>query len=158
IGGWQTLPLPHIAWGGAPPPLPKPEFVALANGDPALARALSALHDLFSWAPTLGSLIEPVGGDLVHPIRIAGGEQLFEPLLAKARRVEPEQVEGVIAARGMADAAALLHRKYTLQATNVPFLGRAKQTPTISAFLEKHYDAAKADLATAFLARMSRLS
>ena len=33
IGGWQTLPVPHIAWVGAPPPLQKREFVALAEGD-----------------------------------------------------------------------------------------------------------------------------
>jgi hypothetical protein len=26
LGGWQSLPLPHIAWSGAPPPLPKPEL------------------------------------------------------------------------------------------------------------------------------------
>src|SRR5690606_7715728 len=37
IGGWQTLPLPHIAWVGAPPPLPKREFVALADGNEELA-------------------------------------------------------------------------------------------------------------------------
>jgi hypothetical protein len=38
------LPLPHIAWSGAPPPLPKAEFVALANGDSDLARALGAIQ------------------------------------------------------------------------------------------------------------------
>ena len=64
IGGWQTLPLPHIAWVGAPPPLPKREFVALAEGDPELEYVLAALHDLFRQAPTLGSLLEPSGGDL----------------------------------------------------------------------------------------------
>jgi hypothetical protein len=37
-GGPMTLPVPHIAWVGAPPPLPKSEFIALANGDPELQR------------------------------------------------------------------------------------------------------------------------
>ena len=55
IGGWQTLPLPHIAWVGAPPPLPKRDFVALAEGDAQLEYALAALHDLFIQAPLLGS-------------------------------------------------------------------------------------------------------
>jgi restriction-modification enzyme MmeI-like protein len=54
IGGWQTLPLPHIAWVGAPPPLPKREFLALAGGDLELEYALAALHDLFAMAPLLG--------------------------------------------------------------------------------------------------------
>ena len=46
-GGPVTLPVPHIAWVGAPPPLPKSEFAALANGDAELQRGLEALHDLF---------------------------------------------------------------------------------------------------------------
>ena len=48
IGGWQTLPVPHIAWVGSPPPLPKREFVDLADGDAELEYVLAALHDLFS--------------------------------------------------------------------------------------------------------------
>src|SRR6202040_754186 len=51
IGGWQSLPLPHIAWVGAPPPLPKREFVDLAEGDSELEYALAALHDIFAQAP-----------------------------------------------------------------------------------------------------------
>ena len=51
IGGWQTLPPPHVAWVGAPPPLPKREFAALADGDPDTEYALAALHDLFVRAP-----------------------------------------------------------------------------------------------------------
>ncbi|MGH7066264.1 MAG: hypothetical protein ACREFO_10505, partial [Acetobacteraceae bacterium] len=35
IGGAGTkLPTPRVAWVGAPPPLSRPEFIALANGDP----------------------------------------------------------------------------------------------------------------------------
>ena len=74
-GGQMTLPVPHIAWVGAPPPLPKSEFVALANGDAELQRGLAALHDLFRQAPLLGSLIELTGGDLVDPTRIARLDQ-----------------------------------------------------------------------------------
>jgi hypothetical protein len=72
IGGAETkLPTPHVAWVGSPPPLPKTEFAALANGDADLRRGLETLHDLFVQAPLLGSLIEVTGGDLVNPTRIA---------------------------------------------------------------------------------------
>ena len=158
IGGWQTLPLPHIAWVGAPPPLPKREFMALAEGDPELEYALAILHDVFAQAPLLGSLLEPSGGDLFEAEKMREMERLLEPLLAKARRAEPEKVEGVIAARGMTDAAALLHRRYVLQSTNVPYLGRGKQDPILAAYLERRFDNAKADLASAMLARMWTLA
>jgi len=34
------------------------------------------------------------------------------------RSAQPEMTEGAIAARGIADAAAILSRRFTLQATN----------------------------------------
>ena len=69
IGGPSiAIPTPHVAWVGAPPPLAKSEFAALANGDAELRRGLETLHDLFAQAPLLGSLIQPVGGDLLDPI------------------------------------------------------------------------------------------
>src|SRR5258706_6875955 len=127
ICGWQTLPLPHIAWVGAPPPLPKREFVALAEGDVELEYALAAMHDLFAKAPLLGSLLEPSGGDLFEAEKMREVERLLEPLLAKAKRAEPDRAEGVIAARGMADAAAILCRQHVVVCTNVPFLGQRNQ-------------------------------
>ena len=158
LGDWQSLPLPHIAWSGAPPPLPKPQFVALANGNTDLAPALAAIHDLFLQAPLLGSLVEPIGGDLIDPTRVARVEAMLEPVIERARAAEPERAEDAIAASGMADAAAILARRYTLQATNVPFLGRSKQAPTLAAFIARSYTNAKADLATAMLSRMLKLA
>ena len=105
-GGPVLLPVPHVAWAGAPPPLAKAEFVALADGDPELQRGLAALHDLFRQAPLLGSLIEFTGGDLVDPIRIARLDQSISSLVEKMRGAEPEQTESALAARGLADAAA----------------------------------------------------
>ncbi|WP_436637656.1 Eco57I restriction-modification methylase domain-containing protein [Microbaculum sp. FT89] len=158
IGGWQSLPLPHVAWVGAPPPLPERDFVALGEGDPELEYALAALYDLFVQAPSLGTLIEPSGGDLFEAEKMGEIERLLGPLLEKAREAEPEKSEGVIAARGMADAAGLLHRRYVLQLTNVPYLGRGKQAPVLSAHIERRFENAKADLATAMLARMKELA
>jgi hypothetical protein len=62
------LPLPHIAWVGAPPPMSRREMAALANGDSALGNALEALHDQFAQAPLLGSLLEIGARDLLDPI------------------------------------------------------------------------------------------
>lgn len=158
IGGWQPLPLPHIAWVGAPPPLPKADFMALANGDPDLRVGLAALHDMFIQAPILGSLIEPRGGDLGDHWRLGSLELVFNKLLEKARGAEPEFSEGAFAAQGMAHAAALLGGRYVLQVTNVPFLGRAKQHHILVEFIERYFEEAKADLATAMLSRMATLS
>ena len=158
LGGWQTLPLPHIAWVGAPPPLPKREFVALADGSAELEYALAALHDLFGRAPILGTLLEPLGGDLFEAEKMKQIERLLEPLLSRVRQAEPEQREGVIAARGMSDAAAFLHQTYILQTTNVPYLGRGKQALQLADFVERNYKNEKSDIAAAMLSRMGKLA
>jgi len=158
IGSWQTLPLPQIAWVGAPPPLPKREFVALADGDTELEYALAALHDLFAQAPLLGSILEPSGGDLFEAEKLKQIERLLEPLLEKARRNEPESVEGVISARGMADAASLLYRKYSILITNVPYLGINNQCEVLADYAKRRFPEGKADLATSMITRMLGLT
>jgi hypothetical protein len=158
IGGWQSLPLPNIAWVGAPPPLAKSEFVGLAGGNVDLRAALDALHDVFSQARLLGTLIEPTGGDLVDPVRVGRIETMLETLIQRTRSTEPERTEGAIAARGMADAAAILAGRYILTITNVPFLGRGKQRPELANYIARAFPTAKADLATAMLERMEGLA
>jgi hypothetical protein len=159
IGGFQPFgpEQVHIAWVGAPPPLERSEFLALANGDGELREGLAGLHQVFSQAPLLGSLIEPKGGDLMSPQRLGRMEPLLDRLVEKTRAAEPERAEGAVAARGMADAAAILSNQYTLVATNVPFLGRGKQDATLSAYIERTDSDAKADLATAMLSRTLRM-
>lgn len=159
IGGVGiAIPTPHVAWVGAPPPLAKSDFAALANGDAELRRGLEALHDLFVQAPLLGSLIQPVGGDLVDPMRVARIEASIDALVEKMRGAEAERAEGALAARGMADAATILSRRWTLQTTNVPFLGRGRQNPALADHLANRFAIAKADLATAMVERMRGLS
>ena len=58
----------------------------------------------------------------------------------------------------MADAAQLLHRHFTIQSTNVPYLGIARQNTTLADFLEKTYAPAELDLCTALVFRMKRLA
>ena len=157
-GGPVDLPVPHIAWVGAPPPLSKSEFVALANGDAELERGLGALQDQFRQAPLFGSLIEMTGGDLVDPTRVARIEQSIAALVDKMRGAEPELTEGALAARGMTDAASILARRFTMQITNVPFLGRGKQQAALANQLAARFPSAKADLSTAMLMRMRALA
>ncbi len=159
IGGFQPFgpEQVHIAWVGAPPPLDRAEFLTLANGDDELRAGLAGLHDLFAQAPLLGSLIDPRGGDLMSPQRLGRIETLLERLVEKTRAAEPERAEGAVAARGMADAAAILSRRYTFVATNVPFLGRGKQHVNLASYIERSDKDSKADLATAMLSRILRL-
>jgi hypothetical protein len=159
IGGVEAkLPTPHVAWVGAPPPLPKSEFAALGNGDLDLQRGLEALHDLFVQAPLLGSLIEVAGGDLASPRRIASIEESISALVEKIRGAEPERAEGALAALGMADAAAILARRFVLQVTNVPFLGRGQFCDQLGLYVDNHFADASGDLSTVMLERISRLA
>ena len=158
IGGpGTTLPTPNVAWVGAPPPLPKAEFAALANGDAELRRGLEALHDLFHQAPLIGSLIEPVGGDLADPRRVARIEDSIAALVERIRGAEPERAEGVVAALGMADAAALLVKDWNIVATNVPFVGSSSQSQEMINFFGKYYPDSEMNLATVFLERILKL-
>ena len=158
IGGWQTLPLPHIAWVGAHTPLPTKEFVALADGNKELEYAFSALHNLFEQAPTLGSLLEPSGRDLFEAKRMREIERFLSSLLEKTKNAEPDYLEGVVAARGMSDAAAMLYKRFWLQITNVPYLSRVKQSPGLANYLAARFKDAKSDLATSMLERMRGLA
>lgn len=155
IGGFQPFGADqvHIAWVGAPPPLDRGDFLALANGDEELRLGLAGLHDLFVQAPLLGSLIEPLGGDLMSPQRLGRIEPLLDRLVQKTRATEPERVEGAVAARGMADAAALLSSRYTLVATNVPFLTAKSFAPELKQHVNTAFPSANADLANAMIYR-----
>lgn len=153
IGGWQRLPLPHIAWVGAPPPLPKKEFIALAGSDTELEYALAALHDLFLQAPVLGSLIQPNRGDLFEAAKMKEVEGRLESILETSRKLEPTRREGTIAARGMADAAKMLLQNFWLVATNFPFLGLEKQAENLAEQLSKRFQDSKRDIAVSFIDR-----
>lgn len=159
IGGFQPFDADqvHIAWVGAPPPLDRAEFEALGNGDGELRFALGHLHDLFRQAPVLGSLLEPTGGDLLGPRVMGKLDASLPALVERTRSAEPERAEGAVAARGMADALFLLGERYSLIATNVPFLGRGKQADALKAHIERHDPDAKSDLASAMLSRVLRL-
>jgi hypothetical protein len=136
------LPSPNIAWVGAPPPMSRAEMAALAAGDMALRRALESLHDKFSQAPILGSLLELSAGDLLD----ADLRERGDLALASVRGNETERAEGAIAARGLLDATGLLARRYVLVATNVPFLGYRDMERDLLDWIRKEYPNTKGDL------------
>jgi hypothetical protein len=116
-------------------------------------RTMESLHELFSQASVLGSLIDPsrLRGDLFQT-----DYQTVAPLLSavlKAEHGTEEIRERIIAAAGMVKAAALLAAQYALVVTNVPYLGRGKQSEVLQDFCARHHQDAKSDLATCFVER-----
>jgi hypothetical protein len=116
-------------------------------------RTMESLHELFSQAPVLGSLIDP------SKLRV----DLFQtdyktvaPLMTavlKAEQATEETRERVIAAAGMVKAATLLAGKYSLVMTNVPYLGRGRQNTVLAEHCSALHSEARADLATCFVDR-----
>jgi hypothetical protein len=122
--GYRQLPPMHLACSGLAPHTTENEWVALAGGSDRLQRGMARLYALFKDAPVLGSLINPraTGGDLVE----AEFHQL-QPLLEHALAQETKNDtahEIAVTAHGLAKAAEILAGKFTLVATNVPYLGR----------------------------------
>ena len=153
-GGYRELPAPNIASCGIPVAGQLADWRKLAAGDERLAQALEALHEQFRNAPELGSLIDPRRAtDQGHLFSVDYEEvaPLLERLLE--REGDPETKVAGWAAAGIARAAALLAQRYWLVVTNPPFLGRGKQADALRAFLGRHFEEGRQDLATAFLQR-----
>ncbi|MBK9374879.1 MAG: hypothetical protein IPN03_14415 [Holophagales bacterium] len=154
-GGYRELPADgvHVACCGIAPRAKKEEWLRLAGGDEKLRNGLERLYELFKDAPTLGSLIDPTreeGG-----LFVAGWGEL-KPLLAKAlsgEKKDEEARELGVAARGIATAAEILAGRYTLVATNVPYLKRGRQSDSLRAFGENAFPESKANLGTMLLER-----
>ena len=149
---WLRVAERAAAAGGLP--VQRELFGAEQNLLSSRVRAgLEELYRLFEQGPTLGSLLDPatVGGDL-----LAANFGQLQPLLAAALECETPDAEARelgVAAHGFAKAASLLAGKYTLVATNVPYLGRGKQSDELKRYCEQRYPDAKADLATCFVER-----
>jgi hypothetical protein len=161
-GGWRLLPTPNIACSGIPAKAPLEEWTALAGGDARLERALERLHALFKDADTLGSLIEPRrAAEMANAVGLQTSvwDVYFDeiaPLLEKAAASEtPDSATAVLGAdaAGIARAATLLSRNYTLIATNVPYLTGAKQASPLSRHLATGLTFPTTDLFAGFLVR-----
>ena len=186
IGGPEPLPRLNLACSGLAIGLGKAEFLKLAEriadasgwsgetsllgtertplGERAATRlrgGFERLYEIFERAPYLGSLIDPrraVSGDFGNLFE--EGFDSLEQLLAKVLErsgTSHEAHETAVTAQGLAKAAELLSQRYTLIATNVPYLGRSRQVSQIRDFLEKQYTSGKNDIAFALLLRCLEL-
>ncbi|QOV89373.1 Eco57I restriction-modification methylase domain-containing protein [Humisphaera borealis] len=158
VGYRQSLPKPNVACTGLSAGGTRDQWLKILEGQGNLELRFffGQLYDLFSKAPTLGSLINPhrfLGSGMLDK---TGMETLLRHLqiaISDDPRATPDKHEMGIAAQGVAKAAELLADKYTLVVTNVPYLGRGKQDEILKEHLETQYPLGKADLATAFVLR-----
>lgn len=187
LGGPELLPRLNLACSGLALGLGKTEFLKLSEriaeaegwtgktdllgtdrtplGERAGARrrgGFSTLYDLFERAPSLGSLIDPrraVTGDFGNLFEegFGGLSQTLQKVL-EAADVSNEVRETAVTAQGIAKATELLSREYTLVSTNVPYLGRGRQSALLQKFSETFFADAKSDLCVTFLDRLAGLS
>jgi len=151
LGGYQPLPSLHLACSGLAPHSNEKQWVALAGGNDRLRVGMSHLYTLFKDGPVLGSLINPRAvGDLLEA-EFHELQPLLEDVLA--HQTNDTAHELVVIARGVAKAAEILARQFTLIATNVPYLGRGSQEDALKEYSEDAHPDAKADLATCFVER-----
>jgi hypothetical protein len=151
--GHCTLPAMNLACSGLAPNAKREDWLRLAGNDERLRNGMDRLYRLFEDAPVLGSLVNPKakGADLL----VAGFQEL-RPLMHEAMAREGDNDparELAVSALGIAKAADILAQRFTLVATNVPYLGRGKQDQVLRDFCERNYSEAKADLATCFVER-----
>lgn len=179
--GFHPLPQLNLACSGLAIGVTKAEWLKLAEkavaaADPAAKRdllgaednllthgleervknGLEALYDLFAKAPWLGSLIDPrrIGGDI-----LSEGFDRLEPLLTSIMTAADtdEAREMAVTARGMTKAAELLKARFTLVVTNVPYLGRGKQSDWLKTECERIDVNTRGDIAYSFFSVFSDL-
>jgi len=153
----EHFPLPplNLACSGLGIHASESDWVNLAGEDGLAREEMRRLYSLFKDAPTLGSLIDPLR--LKTTVYSAGAERVL-PLIEEAleRERSEESRELAIAAQGVLAAFRILAGRFTLVATNVPYLGRGKQDPVLAKYCAEFHSDAKADLATCFVDRCLR--
>jgi hypothetical protein len=157
--GYRRLPEMNIACSGLSAGADKKDWESLAEGSRNLRIALGMMHETFRDAPVLGSLIDPARSDAsVIAGWETGGDRLTEAIKeALGAESGGTRSESAIAAQGLAKTAELLSRRYSLVATNVPSLPRARQDERLRRFCAKYYPRSKDDLAGAVVERSLRL-
>ena len=165
VSGYHQLPSLNVACSGIAAGGTREEWQNLAGLDSDETRnlriVLGSLYDTFQNAPTLGSLIDPAS--VANEYKLYGLDYaMLTPLLMRAlhKNITTDPVAAVFgdAAEGMLRAARLLAGKYTLVATNVPYLSSSKQGESLRKHCAKYYPDAKADLATTFLERIKSIT
>lgn len=162
-GGYRQLPELHLACSGLSISAARDEWKALSRnaGKQNLSIALDWMYQTFQDAPVLGSLINPRRSDAAKIAKWDDLQKLLGEALAKDQSnaddfnssAQTNQLEAGIVAQGLVKAAELLSSQYTWVVTNVPYLGKDKQSEVLQDYCEKYYPEASHDLATVFLER-----
>lgn len=158
-GGFRDLPAPRIACAGIPARAAREAWEAHGGENDDLRMVLARLHSLFRDADTLGSLIVPRYADssdvlFGRDLNTGADWEAVRAALTSALD-EEDRAQTVLghAASDVVHAASLLAGKYTLIATNPPYLKRASMAPRLQAYIDANHPEARADIATAFMER-----
>lgn len=173
LGVREDMPAPNIACCGLKVAARAADWMALVPDEVPnaayLRQELRLLHDSFSQAPLLGSLLDParsLKSDLATTsfdtlralLERALSTERPATLWGEGNEVQDEAWDHALTARGLLDAARLLDARYHLVVTNVPYLAAVNQTEELKLFCKVHYPKQKSDLATVFLARCLELT
>lgn len=165
--GVRKIPAPDIACCGLKVAAKAQDWEALVPADAPnaahLREGLSRLHQLFIQAPLLGSLLSSskTKGDLFGADYRELGELLHVALAQEdPRKGSEDEVrwDSALSALGLLEAARILDGRYHLVITNVPYLGRGKQSDPLRVWSEEHYPHAMHELATCMMARCFELT
>ncbi|OSZ81160.1 type II restriction endonuclease subunit M [Chitinophagaceae bacterium IBVUCB2] len=164
-GHYKELPEMNLACSGIAPKGKVEDWVKLvgkverADDKLRLENGMKMLYQHFQLAPELGSLLDP--STIKADAFTASFDQL-QPVLKKAleNEADTEQLERGVVAAGIAKAGQLLAKKYTLQITNVPYLGRGRQKENgeLANFCTVNFPLSKGELANVFFERMLKSS
>jgi hypothetical protein len=172
LGVREDMPAPNIACCGLKVAARAAEWMALVPDDVPnaayLRQELRLLHDSFSQAPLLGSLLDParsLKNDLATTsfdtlralLERALSTERLATLWGEGNEVQEEAWDHALTARGLLDAARLLDARYHLVVTNVPYVGQKKMAQTLREYTEQNYFEGRADLAAAFMLRSLEL-
>ena len=151
--GHCTLPAMNLACSGLAPNTNEDTWLSLAGDNERLRNGMKRLYQLFENAAVLGSLVNPRAEEA--DLLVAGFNEL-QPLLEQVMAQESKDDianELAVTARGLTKAADILAEMFTLVATNVPYLGRAKQVDAMKEYADSSHFNARGDLATCFVER-----
>ena len=172
LGVRAEMPAPNVACCGLKVAASAKDWEALvpdSQPNAALLRQeLRLLHASFAEAPLLGSLLDPARGlkddlfkssfdDLKGLLELALATETPAALRGPGQELSDDAWDLALNARGLLAAARLLDDRYHLVITNVPYLARGKHTDELNRYCNKHYHAARHDLAAVFVERCHEL-
>ncbi|POM13918.1 hypothetical protein CSX04_08369 [Burkholderia cepacia] len=173
LGVRPEMPAPKIACCGLKVAAKPEDWMALVPDDAPngayLRQELRLLHASFTQAPLLGSLLDPartLKDDLATP-SFDTLRELLERALAterpatlwgQASELQDDTWDLAFTANGLLDAARLLDARYHLVVTNVPYLGRGRQSEVLKTWCDSNYPSAVHELATCMIERCVELT